>query len=345
MLAALSSNAITAKARAIYGRRLTNANYMELLRLQTVGDVCNYLKVNTSYSHYLSGVNDTSIHRGQLENILQRSRLEKFFRLCNYDFTRNKGFYNYVISNVEVSIILRALMLINSGSSEDIITDLPVFLQEYTSINFKEIAKVRSFDDLLAVLDKTPYNGVLKPYEAPNGEINFRECEHSLKLFYYKTVLEQIDQFYRGKTRKELRDIVLIEIELLNLSLIYRLRSYFNKPPEDIKRQLLPFHYKLNSRALDILLQSQQKEEYIQKMRLAAYNNNMRGVEFNYIEDYTKRLKYIISRKMIRFSTNAPISFYSLMTLLQIEIDNLTIIIEGIRYNTSSQVQNLLILE
>lgn len=345
MLTALSSNAIAAKARAIYGKRLTNTNYAELLRLQTVGDVCGYLKNNTAYSKYLSGVNEASIHRGQLENLLNRSRIEKYFKLCNYDFTRNKGFYRYVISNAEVSIILRALMLINSGTSEDIITKLPTFLQEYTTIDFKAISNVKNFEDLLKVLERTPYKGVLRQSNAPNGNVNFKECEHSLKTFYYKTILEQINTYYKGKTKKELRDIVLMEIELLNLSLIYRLRRYFNKPKEEIKGMLLPFYYKLNARAIDDLLDSQQKDEYIKKMRLNVYNNKMGSVTFNYIEDYTKRLKYIISRKMMRFSSNAPISFYSLMSLTQIEIDNLIIIIEGIRYNTSSQVQNLLILE
>lgn len=36
MLRTFSGNAITAKARAIYGKRLTTANYRELLRLRSV---------------------------------------------------------------------------------------------------------------------------------------------------------------------------------------------------------------------------------------------------------------------------------------------------------------------
>lgn len=339
------SNAITAKCRAIYGKRLTNTNYTELLKLETVGDVCGYLKTNTPYSRYLSGISETSIHRGQLEDLLIRSRIEKYFRLCHFDFSRNKGFYHYVIRDVEVTIILRALMLINSGSNEDIITKLPSFLQEHTQINFNKIANAKSFDDLLTVLKPTPYYNVIKQFNAPNGSINFKACEHSLKTSYYKTLLEQIDKFYKGKTRDELRKIVLIEIELLNLSIIYRLRAYFNKPPEQVKTALLPFYYKLTPRAIDSLLESKHKDEYIKKMRLRDYDAKMNMIEFNYIEDYTKRLKYILNRKMIRFSSNAPVAFYALMTLTQIEIQNLTIIIEGIRYNISSQVANLLILE
>jgi len=335
-----------AKARAIYGKRLTNNNYKELLRLSNVSDVCGYLKSNTSYSKYLKGINETIIHRGQLENLLNRSRIEKYFDLLNFDFTKDNGFYHYIITSSEVHVIIGAITLINSSSSENIITELPSFLQEHICFDLMELSRIKNYDNLLVVLEHTPYKNVLKPHHAPNGSINLRECELSLKTYYYKNILESIDKYYSGKTKKELTTIVKIEIELLNLSIMYRLKKYFNKSPEDIKMHLLPFYYKLNDKLIDELLEPQPKEEYIKKMRLNAYDNKMRDVEFNYVEDYTKRLKYIISRKMMRFSTNAPISFYALMLLTQIEIDNIIIIIEGIRYNDKgSQIQKLLVLE
>lgn len=345
MLTAFSSNAIAAKARAIYGKRLSNTNYTDLLRLSTVGDVCSYLKTNTSYSKYLGGVNEASIHRGQLEDILNRTKFDKYNKLLNFDFSGNKSFYRFLITNLEVSVIIKALMYINADMDGEIISKIPSFLQPYTAIDFKAVANIKNFDDLLSALKRTPYAAVIKRYNAPNGNVSLRECEHALKIYYYRTVLQNIDKHYKGKTRNELREIVLIEVELFNLSLMYRLRRYFNKPPEFIKGELLPFYYKLNPRAIDELLTSQKKEEYVSKMKLAAYASKMKNVEFNYIEDYTKRLRYIVNRKMMRFSSNAPISFYALMTLTQIEIENIIIIIEGIRYNTSSQVRNLLILE
>ncbi|MEG0693608.1 MAG: V-type ATPase subunit [Oscillospiraceae bacterium] len=346
MLTSFSSNAITAKARAIYGRRLTNSNYTELLRLRTVADVATYLKTNTNYSQYLKGINEMQIHRGQLENLLNRSRFEKYFSLCHYDFTKDKGFYRYVISNAEISVILRAIMLLNSGSPQDIIVNIPSFMQEYACFDFMELSKIKCFDDLLTVLEHTQYKNVIKRFAAPNGNINLTDCELALKTHYYKMIFALIDKYYKGKTKKELYEIVLIEIELLNLSLIYRLKRYFKKPPEEIKLHILPFYYKLNQRSIDALLDGQHRQQFIEGMKLHVYNSNMKNVEFNYIEDYTKRLKYIINRKLMRFSTNAPISFYALMSLIQIEIENTIIIIEGIRYQDSpSEIQKLLILE
>lgn len=346
MLTSLSSNAIASKARAIYGKRLTNTNYSELLRLTTVSDVCGYLKTNTSYFKYLKGVNEMAIHRGQLENLLERSIFEKYFSLLHYDFSNNKGFFGYVIIHVEFAIILKTIIYINSGSFSDIISSIPSFLKDYIKFDLKELSKVKSFSDLLNVLKNTPYYSILKIYNAENGKVNYKDCELALKTYYYEWILSQIDKKYKGKTKKELIEIVKVEVELLNLSLIFRLKFYFQKDAEMIKTHIIPIYYKLSEKSIDELIETKTQEDFIKRIKLTSYNHQMKKIEFNYIEDYTKRLKYIINRKMIRSSSNAPIAFYALMSLMYIEVQNIIIIIEGVRYkNTNSEIQKLLILE
>lgn len=52
MLSSMSSNAILAKARTMYGRRLTDKDYEDLLACKTVPEVANYLKNETVYSKF-----------------------------------------------------------------------------------------------------------------------------------------------------------------------------------------------------------------------------------------------------------------------------------------------------
>ena len=44
MMSAMSSNVILAKARAMYGSRLTAADYAALLKCRSVGEAAGYLK-------------------------------------------------------------------------------------------------------------------------------------------------------------------------------------------------------------------------------------------------------------------------------------------------------------
>ena len=66
-----ASNAILAKARAMYGRRLTARNYQELLNCRDLPDLISYLKTRTSYSEALQAANPATTHRAQLETLLR----------------------------------------------------------------------------------------------------------------------------------------------------------------------------------------------------------------------------------------------------------------------------------
>ena len=73
----MSSNTISAKAKSMYGKRLTDADYKDMLRRSSVSDIAAYLKENTSYQTALAQVDTHNIHRGQLENLLLRELFNK----------------------------------------------------------------------------------------------------------------------------------------------------------------------------------------------------------------------------------------------------------------------------
>ena len=52
----LSSNALCAKAKAMYGGRLNKNVYLDLTRKQTIGEVVSYLKSQTSYADALKEI-------------------------------------------------------------------------------------------------------------------------------------------------------------------------------------------------------------------------------------------------------------------------------------------------
>ena len=58
----------------MYGRRLTDKDYEDLLACKTVPEVANYLKNETVYSEILSGLNENDVHRLSLIHISEPTR-------------------------------------------------------------------------------------------------------------------------------------------------------------------------------------------------------------------------------------------------------------------------------
>ena len=127
MLHLYAGNAIVAKIRAIFGKRLTAADYAQMARKRDVGEVAALLKENSSYALTLKNVSETTVHRGQLEELLKKDIFYKYTVLRNYDSSGSR-FYDFILVRLEIDEILRCLMLMRSHESTDFVIDMPTFL-------------------------------------------------------------------------------------------------------------------------------------------------------------------------------------------------------------------------
>lgn len=114
------ANAVISKARAMYGQMLSPAQYDDLLRKQNVQEISAYLREKTPYRAALEGVQDSTIHRRQLENLLHRDLFYQYVRLAKY--VREKdSIYQYIVMDLEIELILSSLRNIISDEQEDFV--------------------------------------------------------------------------------------------------------------------------------------------------------------------------------------------------------------------------------
>ena len=83
-----SGNAVLAKARALYGRRLRAEDYRRLMGCRTMSELAAALKEQPLYSAALADVNPQYARRAQLENLLRQGLYARYDSLCRYDRDR-----------------------------------------------------------------------------------------------------------------------------------------------------------------------------------------------------------------------------------------------------------------
>jgi V/A-type H+-transporting ATPase subunit C len=123
------SQALTAKLHSMYGRRLTQQNYRELVRKQTVNEAASYIKQQTAYGQLLRDVNENLIHRGQLENILRRDLFDEYLKIFHYVSRDEFNFYRFLVTKMEINEVLSCIRLLNAGREDEYIFSLPSFSQ------------------------------------------------------------------------------------------------------------------------------------------------------------------------------------------------------------------------
>lgn len=336
MLSTLSSNVILAKARAMFGRRLREEDYEAMIKCRTVGELAAYLKKNTRYAEPLATVNETTVHRGYLEVLLRRQLFHDYASLCRYELSVGEHFSDYIIEKGEIEQIIHCLRLLGAGRAHEYLFSLPVFYTRYMRFDLFALSKVNTYEELLAVLKGTPYASILAHFTPEPGRLpDFTAIENALYTHFYQSVYDIIDRHAPRSTRSELRELFGGLIDLQNISHILRLKRYYAAGPDYIRSVLLPFRYRLSQKQLEALLAAPTAQEALRTLRDSAYGKLLGEFSAETIDDAAGRMNFAHCLRKLRFSTHPSVVMLSYLALTEIELDNVTNIIEGIRYQLS----------
>ncbi len=341
-----SSNSVIAKARAIYGRSLSADDYAQLCSRTTVAEAAAFLKQTERYGKILSGINPQSIHRGQLEALINRSTFDVFERFHRFDHSDSRVFFRYIVMQLETDQIINAIEGVAAGTADRYIASLPMFLVQHASTDLIALGNARTFLDIAQLIDNTPFAKAIRPMlidAAESGSINIRECERRLYTLYYTSSLRTADKTYSGKARTELRRALLRSIDMENVVSCCRMRA-FGISYDNAKETLLPFRYRLNSETTERLLQLSDMSRIEQELAELGYHTD-RNAEFTSIEQLTDTLDLDHLRRTMRMSNNSAAVYYALIECLKTEQRNVKTAIEGIRYGlSSSDILSMLVI-
>lgn len=328
------SNAVKAKLLTKYGKRLRAIDYDSMLKLKRVGEVLLYLKNNTRYSEYLEQYNDPNIHRQELEGILRKNLFFEILNLCKYDSKYNQAIKDFIIRRQEISELIKFITLLSLGYEEEYYFVLPLYFLEYTNIDFKSIALCNTYHEFLECLKDTEYYPLLKEYEVvDNKEIDLPTIEDKLDRLNSDYFFHQIRKTDtdKDKIRALFNDIN----DITNLHRLFRLKKYYNLPPEEIHSHLR--HYgNIPDETLKKMCNCKTSADAILIFNDSKLGKRLHHTDTSFNDDLRSRCILQISNHNLHFSENTHIILISYLLFSEIEIENIITIIEGVRYNLSS---------
>lgn len=340
-----ASTAILAKARAMYGKCLSDKDYEELVGCRTVSEVASYLKTRTEYASALVGLNDSDVHRGQLETLLKQNIYYDVSALSRYEQDKSTGFSDFIISRMEIEQIIRCLTLVNIGKAQEYVYTMPLSLDKFAKISLKDLTSVRSYDDILDVLKGTGYFPTLSKFKPKESErINIAELEVQLNNDNFGRVINSISNARNKNDREELKDLFSAMIDFKNVARIIRMKKYYNNfSSEKIKAQLIPYG-KLKNRILNEMCEAETVQDVFEISRSTYLGRLLAKLQYNDQTQITDALLNNYCKHHLRLSRNPRIVMISYIYLKSIELSNIVNIIEGTRYGISADKKSKLLV-
>lgn len=336
MISFLTHSSIVAMVRVMYGRRLTDDDYKNLLSCQSVGDVAAYLKSSTSYEKALRETMPKAMHRGQLEYMLSKDLYFEFIKVGRQASQKDREFFKIYFRHFEIDFILNVIRSINSGKAETLVIDLPSYILEHSKLDFKTLAAVNSYPELVRTLAGTSYAaslGKIKPDEREH--VDYTACEVFLRSDYFSDLMSVIVKKLPVFSRKYVEKLIGCEVDFSNITKIMRIKKYFDMPPETVSSYLLPSSYKLSKEEIKVMVEAKGEDELAEVIGRTKYAKFFRRKNFEYPEQYYNEYMYFLCKKIMTLGEPSLAIPLAYLFLKEIEVQNIIHITEGVRYNLS----------
>ena len=222
--------AANTKAMAMYGQLLDKKDYQEMLSKDKVEEIIAYLKSKTHYSDALKGA-DFSIE--SYEIMMKRYFFCAYEKLSYFYFDAYKGFFKSLLLRYEVeNIKLLARAVFRQDGSAQIEAHL-LHAKFGSGVNERLIAKAVNMEEFVDALRGTPYYGALKPFLDEESSLMAFRMEMVLDRFYFYQLYQSVLSLGR-EDQEEMKLLLGINIDVLNLQWIYRGRRYFDISAEEL---------------------------------------------------------------------------------------------------------------
>lgn len=328
---AIDYSAAFARIRAIRGELLSREALEEILNSKTLEGLVDIIK-KTPY-----GKDKTLPYsREGLERILKSSIIDIYFKVLQFMPERTRTFLKATIKRFEIDNIKRILTSkIKNG--EEIPKEALYDLRELSSLNLDELLSARNLSEAIEVLKKSPYGEYLEG-KLPEEDIEtLFGIEMVLDYGFFKELISlneslnpidrKINSFYLG-----------MQCDLINLGWIIRAKSFFRFSEAKIFSYTLPFGRYLDNRKLKELIKAKGFEDFLNLLSNTPWRE-----EIEKVSDFKDPL---VERRLLRRFYNSVIkstliknnlfsigSFIELLCQKEMEISDLTVIIESKAYD------------
>lgn len=332
----LAYSGIVTKLKAMEAKLLKPENFEEIASLRSVLDVVAYLRENSSYADVLNLLDESKLHRGDIEKILTRELYHDYSKIYRFCGLKQREFLSLYVKRYEIDLINYCLRIVINRY--DVPFDLNYkkeFFDKYTQISIDKLITSHTTDELIENLKETEY---YEPLRRIRDNVSVTLFDYDLTLSQYN--LSSIWKTGKKILKKKELEIFIKEcgtkIDLLNLQWIYRAKKYYNMDLANIYTLIVPIHYKISADLVKEMIEAPGIEELEALFRKSYYAERYDFRRELTIEQmYTECLDrlYRAERRQDPYSI-AAINTY--LFLKEEELRKLTSALECIRYGLSS---------
>lgn len=332
----------TARVHAMKSKLLPKETYPRLLNMQ-IDEITRFVG-ELEYKEDVDELARSYEGVDLIEHALNRNLAVTFTKLLNI----SEGEVNFLIFQYlqkydiwNIKTILRGKHC--NASTEEILEAI-VAAGRLTYTFLSELSAKPTTEDVIASLSQSEYYSILKDYDGKD----LSDIENRLDMKYYEDLFRAIGE-PKSKDRKLYSEFVRTEIDLKNLTTLFRLKKYGLTSPEMLNLMInggLKLKFKEIEKMMPLSF-----EEFVAELANTPYWDDISDCcspNMDSFVDLEAKLKKLRLKSSVSFSHLYPLSIVMIMDYIlgkQNEVNNLRMIIRGKAVGLSDEeIKNQLVI-
>ncbi|MCL2664091.1 MAG: V-type ATPase subunit [Defluviitaleaceae bacterium] len=324
--------AVNAKIFAMRSKLLKRKDYEYLCSLKTVDEVGVFIAEQPFYSFLMPAAENGGTHRGALEQMLAPVIYYAYENIGCFFYEKKYRFFMDRLFERHPHTFIKLLMCgIRDKNPHTAVFELSAFINKYIRTDAHKLASADNLETFVDSLKKAPFYPMITAAYEENKSIFAIETQ--LDLYYYLR-LKKFAGSLGKKSKAAMDKLTGEEIDIRNIIWMYRLKFFFGINDARIYTYLIPIHYRLKPSDIRQLAECAHEDLFTEKIQSTAYKN--------IFGDFTKpERKFDLHMQKLLAQTagkcrDTPACAVSFLFDLEIEIKNLTTVIEGVRYGLAA---------
>ena len=329
----LSYSGLSTKIRAMQSRLTTMDQFEEILQLADVQQVAAYLKRMPEYSSKWNSLDETTLHRGQIEKLLKKSIFQNFSRLYHFANPEQRKFLDLYSSRYEIRVLKEVMTNIFDHRTTDPVDVSPYrdFFRHHSKIDVDRLTTCTTMEELINSLKGNEFYHPLCKIQEHENALLF-DYGMALDLYYFTQIWNLKKKLFSGKDLEEITRTYGEKFDMLNLQFILRSKRYYKMEPAAIYAQLIPVNYKLKKEEITAMVEATSREEGEQIFNRTWYGRKYQQMNLISMEELYNNMLRTVLEKEARKDPYSVAVLYSYLYHKEHEVNRLTIALECVRY-------------
>lgn len=332
----LSYSGISTKIRAMQSRLISEQQLQEITQLPNVSQVIAYLKKTPEYAQSWASLDESDLHRGQIEKLLRESVFADFSRIYHFANREQRKFLELYSKRYEVRVLKKIMTNLFDHRATDPVDITPYqdFFRKHSKVDLDRLASCANMDEFVSALEGSEFYEPMAKVHASGTELLF-DYGMALDIYSFSQIWNLRKKLFTGNDLKEITKAYGEKIDMLNLQFIQRSKRYFNMEPAAIYALLIPVTYKLKKEEIQALVESTTVEEAQALFRKTFYGKKYAKLSVHNLEEFYNYLLRDILEREARKDPYSVAVLYSYLYHKEHEVYRLTIAIECVRYGVA----------